>query len=77
MSPALAGGFFTTEPPGKLFLFSYFIFFSFFFCQRHIACGIPASLTGTEPQALGGECSESQPQDCRETPEGIVSDKHL
>ena len=31
MSPALVGGFFTTEPPGKLFLFSYFLFFLFLF----------------------------------------------
>ena len=76
MSPALAGGFFTTEPPGDLFLFSYFLFL-FFFCQCHTACGILASLTGTESQALGGECSESQPQDCWGTPECGVSDKHL
>ena len=78
-SPALAGGFFTTGTTWEtlsFFLLSFFCF-SFFFWQCHTACGIPASLTGTESQALGGECSESQPQDCRGTPECGVSDKHL
>ena len=57
-SPALAGGFFTTEPPGKPLIHMGYSKFSVF-CRKQLPRSIPdprpsTSKSGTQGHALGG-----------------------
>ena len=53
VSPALAGGFLTTAPPGKPYLFIYL--FIYLFRLHCVACGIPAPRTRDRTRTLSHE----------------------